>query len=193
MVSRTGILGGLQTDFARNLRRDGRDLSDLCHEVVVGTLQAAGVEPGQIDSIHVGNAFGQLYTGQGHLGALPSTMVPELRSIPAMRHEAACASGSLAVLSAMSEIESGRYDCVLVVGIEQEKSLPSAQAAQVQAAAAYVGHEDEQTPYVWPQMFARIADALDRKHGLDDAQTLNIGGSFSTTVSFVVEAGQRDA
>ena len=45
-------------------------------EVIEGTLDAAAVEPAQIESIHVGNAFGQLYTGQGHLGAMPASVVP---------------------------------------------------------------------------------------------------------------------
>ena len=49
--------------------------------------------------IHVGNAFGQLFTGQGQLGAMPATVEPRLWGKPAARHEAACASGSVAVLS----------------------------------------------------------------------------------------------
>ena len=43
-------------------------------EVVAGTLAAAGVGPEDIEVIHVGNAFGQLFTGQGHLGAMPATV-----------------------------------------------------------------------------------------------------------------------
>ena len=35
---------------------------------------------------------------------------PALRGVPAMRHEAACASGGLALLAATAEIEAGRYD-----------------------------------------------------------------------------------
>ena len=80
------MLGSYQSDFARNLARESLDTSDLTREVVEGTLAAAGVEPEQIESIHVGNAFGQLYTGQGHLGAMPATVVPELWGVPAMRH-----------------------------------------------------------------------------------------------------------
>ena len=91
MTSATWVLGGYQTDFARNMAKEGLDTADLTLEVVAGTLTAAGVEPDQVESIHVGNAFGQLYTGQGHLGAMPATVMPELWGVPAMRHEAACA------------------------------------------------------------------------------------------------------
>ena len=113
---RITALGGYQTDFARNWTKEGLDVSDLVREVIERTLDRAAIAPEQIESLHVGNAFGQLYTGQGHLGAMPATVVPELWGVPAMRHEAACASGSIAALTAMAEIESGRYDCVLLLG-----------------------------------------------------------------------------
>ena len=175
MTTSSWILGGHQTDFARNLAREGLDSSDLTREVVEGTLAAAGVEPEQIESIHVGNAFGQLYTGQGHLGAMPATVVPELWGVPAMRHEAACASSSMAVLSGMAEIEAGRYDCVLVLGIEQEKTMPGLDAARTQGAAAWVGHEAEGIDLVWPEMFNAVAEEYDRRFGVDDRHLRAIG------------------
>ena len=163
------ILGGHQTDFATNIAKAGQDVSDLVREAVTGTLADAGIEPDQIESIHVGNVFGQLYNGQGHLGAMPASVIPELWGVPAMRHEAACASASMATLSAMAEIESGRYDCVLVLGAEQERNMPGAQAAAVQTAAAWVGHETEGVQFFWPFAFDRVADEYDARFGLDDA------------------------
>ena len=93
------ILGGHQTDFARNVRKEGRSIADLVAEAVEGTLARSGVGPEAIETIHVANAFGQLYTGQGHLAAMPATVVPGLWGKPAMGHEGACASGSLATLA----------------------------------------------------------------------------------------------
>jgi acetyl-CoA C-acetyltransferase len=174
-VTQTAILGGYQSDFARNLAREGGDISELTREVVEHTLLAAEVEPAEIESIHVGNAFGQLYTGQGHLGAMPATVMPELRGTPAMRHEAACASGSIATLCAMSEIEAGRYDCVLVLGVEQEKTMPGLEAAQVQIAAAWVGRETDTAGAIWPAMFDRVAEEYDRRYGLDEDHLRAIG------------------
>jgi acetyl-CoA C-acetyltransferase len=169
------ILSGYQSDFARNLAREGGDLAGLVREVVTRTLSRARVDPEQIQSIHVGNAFGQLYTGQGHLGAMPATVVPELWGTPSMRHEAACASGSIATLAAMAEIEAGRYDCVLVLGVEQEKTMPGAEAARVQQAAAYVGVETGGTGAIWPEMFELVAAEYDRRYGLDAAHLRAIG------------------
>ncbi len=169
------VLGGHQTDFARNLEREEATVADLVRETILATADDAGIELGDIDSIHVGNAFGQLYTGQGHLGAMPATVVPELWGVPAMRHEAACASSSMAALSAMAEIEAGRYDCVLVLGVEQEKTMPGPDAAAVQEAAAWVGEDTDGAVYIWPETFDRIADEYDRRFGLDDVHLRAIG------------------
>jgi acetyl-CoA C-acetyltransferase len=170
-TSRTGVwvLGGFQTDFARNLTREGRDVSDLMGEVVDGTLAASHVDPTEVEVIHVGNAFGQLFTGQSHLGAMPATVRPDLWGLPAARHEAACASGGVALLAAMADLGAGHYDCAIVLGVELEKTVPGDEAALHLGAAAWVGRDGEGARFMWPHVFSEIADEYDRRHGLDDA------------------------
>ena len=87
-MSATFILGGHQSDFARNFRKEGRSIGDLIGEVALATLAQCGVGPEAVETIHVGNAFGQLYTGQGHLGAMPATMVPGSGARPRWRTRA---------------------------------------------------------------------------------------------------------
>lgn len=161
------VLGGHQTDFARVWSREGLDLSDILCEVVDGTLAAARLEPEDIDSVHVGNAFGELYRGQGHLAAMVAQLQPRLHGKPAMRHEAACASSSLAILAATAELEAGRYDCILVVGVEEEKNLPGDQASRVQNAASWQGHEGLDCRFIWPAVFGRVAMEYESRYGLD--------------------------
>jgi acetyl-CoA C-acetyltransferase len=161
------VLGGAQTDFARNYAREGLDVSDLVADVVRDTLADARVEAAEVETVHVGNAFGLLFNGQGQLGGMPATVEPALWGVPAMRHEAACASGGLAVLAAGAEIEAGRYDVALVLGVEQEKNVPGDQAARVLGAAAWVGHEDVDVPFMWPHQFDLLAEEYDRRYGLD--------------------------
>src|SRR6476646_6194546 len=132
----TFILGGVQSDFARHLAREGRDIGAL-----VGELADAAIDSADVGTIHVGNAFGQLFTGQGHLGAMPATVRPELWGLPAARHEAACASGGMAVLAAMADLRAGNYGCALVLGVELEKTVPGDEAATHLGAAAWVGHD----------------------------------------------------
>lgn len=190
--SSCGILGVHQTDFAANLRKQNRDVGDLAAEAAIGVLEAAEVDPSEIESIHVGNAFGALYTGQAHMAALPATVIPEFWGVPAMRHEAACASSSIAVLSAMAEIEAGRYDCVLVLGVEQERTMPGAEAAQVQHAAAWVGHETDGAEFIWPETFDRVAEEYDTRYGLDESHLRAIGEINLTNAKRNPHAQTRD-
>lgn len=161
------ILGGYQTDFSRAWSRHGLDISDMTREATLGSLEACHLAPSAIQSIHVGNAFGEMQRQQAHLGSLVAQMVPELWGVPAMRHEGACASSSLGILTAMAEIEAGRYDCVLVLGVEEFKNLPGDQASQNQNAAAWQGHEDIDCKFMWPAAFGLLAQEYEQRYGLD--------------------------
>jgi acetyl-CoA C-acetyltransferase len=161
------ILGGHQTDFAKVWSRQGQDISDMIRETTLGALEASKLDASCIQSIHVGNAFGELQRQQAHLGSMVAQVVPELWGVPAMRHEGACASSSLAVLAAMAEIEAGRYDCVLVVGAEELKNLPGDVASQNQNAASWQGHEDIACKFMWPAGFGLVAQEYEHRYGLD--------------------------
>ncbi len=161
------LLGGHQTDFARVWSREGLDFTDMMREAIDGALAATQLDPADIDAIHVGNAFGELYRNQSHLAAMVAQVKPEFYGKPAMRHEAACASSSIAVLAATAEIEAGRYDCVLILGVEEEKNLPGDEASKIQNAASWQGHEDMDCRFMWPAVFGRIAQEYDERYGLD--------------------------
>ncbi len=163
----TFILGTSQSDFARAWSREGLDISDMIRESALAALEDAQVDAGRVESIHVGNAFGEMQRAQAHLGAMVAQVVPELWGVPAMRHEGACASSSLAVLAAMAEIEAGRYDCVLVIGAEEFKNTPGDIASVNQNAAGWQGHEDIDCRFLWPAVFGLAAQEYDRRYGLD--------------------------
>jgi acetyl-CoA C-acetyltransferase len=162
------ILGGYQSDFARNLTKEGLDFADLTLEIVDETLAAAKIDAADIGVVHVANAFGEMFAQQGHLGAMPATVCDGLWDTPASRHEAACASGSIAALAAMADLRSGNYDVALVLGVELEKTVPGDIAARHLGAAAWTGHEGADATFLWPSMFAKVADEYDRRYGLDD-------------------------
>ncbi|AFM19034.1 acetyl-CoA acetyltransferase [Mycolicibacterium chubuense NBB4] len=162
------ILGGYQSDFARNLDREGHDFSDLTAEVVTATLDAAGLDAADVGVVHVANAFGELFARQGHLGAMPATVHDGLWDTPATRHEAACASGSVATLAAIADLRSGAYETALVVGVELEKTVPGDTATSILGTAAWTGHEGADAKYMWPHMFDAVATEYDRRYGIDD-------------------------
>jgi acetyl-CoA C-acetyltransferase len=160
------VLGGHQTDFSLNATRAGNGLFELMEESVMGALANCALAPAQIQSAHVGNFVGELFAHQGQLGGLFAAIDPAFFGTPASRHEAACASGSIALLMAMAEIEAGRYDCVLVTGVELERNVPGDQAAHNLGAAAWTGREFSDTKYVWPQCFSDLGDEYARRYGL---------------------------
>jgi acetyl-CoA C-acetyltransferase len=163
------ILGGYQSDFARNLTREGHDFANLTAEIVNNTLSAARVDAADIDVIHVANAFGEMFARQGHLGAMPASVNDELWAKPASRHEAACASGSVATLAALSDLRSGAYRSALVVGVELEKTVPGDTAAEHLGAAAWTDHEGAGAKFMWPYMFDLVAGEYDKRYGIDDS------------------------
>ena len=160
------ILGGHQTDFARNAARAGEGLFEMLRAAVVGALEDASLQACDIESGHVGNFVGELFTGQGQIGGMLAAIDPGLYGTPAGRHEAACASGSIAMLAATAEIECGRYDCVLVTGVEIERNVPGAVAARHLGAATWLGKEGNDVKYVWPHMFDLVGKEYERRYGL---------------------------
>jgi acetyl-CoA C-acetyltransferase len=167
MVKPVYILGSSQTDFSRHAAREGDGLFELMRDAVQAALADARLEPEQVDACHVGNFTGELFAGQGQLGGMFAAIDPALYGKPAGRHEAACASGSIALLAATAEIEAGRYDCVLVAGVELERNVPGKEAAQYLGAAMWVGTEGQEATYPWPSMFDRVAAEYERRYGLD--------------------------
>jgi acetyl-CoA C-acetyltransferase len=160
------ILGGWQSDFSVNWARQGMSLTDAFAQAVGEGLAAVDLDPEDIETGHVGNFAGELFTGQGLLGGFFGQVHPALDGLPTARHEAACASGSVAILAASAEIEAGRYDLACVVGIEQMRNVPGQTAAEHLGSAAWVGEEFQDARFLWPRAFSDLADEYDRRHGL---------------------------
>ena len=175
MVERVYLLGGLQTDFARNWQREGLELFDVFRDTVLGALETTRLEPSEIDVAHIGNFTAELFCGQGHLGGFFAATHPDLEGVPAGRHEGACASGSLAALAAAADIESGRYGLAAVVGVEQMRNVPGDQAATyIGGPAMWNGHECRGVKYPWPHMFSRLGDEYAERYGLEQAHLARI-------------------
>ncbi|MEZ4232229.1 MAG: acetyl-CoA acetyltransferase [Polyangiaceae bacterium] len=162
------VLGGFQTDFARNWSKENKHFSAMMREAVRGALDATGVDPKDIQTGHVGNFAAELYCKQGHLGAFFIEAHPVFSGLPTGRHEAACASGSIALLAASAEIEAGRYDLTAVVGIEQMKTVDSATGGDFLGTAAWYELEAAGIEFPFPKLFGKLGDEYDKRYGLKD-------------------------
>ena len=158
------ILGGSQTDFARNWTREDKAIYDLFADTLNDGLAQTNIEPEDIDVAHVGNFVSALFTGQAQLNGFFGHVHPALHNIPTSRHEAACASGSMAILAAMRDIEAGHYNLACVLGIELMRNVDGATGADHLGAAAWRGIETEGCTYPWPHMFANLYEIYQERY-----------------------------
>ncbi|MFN4241640.1 MAG: thiolase C-terminal domain-containing protein [Tepidisphaerales bacterium] len=166
MADAVFVLGAARTDFARNLLKEGKSLRDVIVEAGSAAIAASGLSPADVQSGVVGNFAAGLFTRQLHLGAMLTAIDPALRGVPTVHVEAACASGAAAVLTGVHQILAHAADVVLVVGAEQQKTMPVADGAEVLAAAGDARLERERygTP-LFPRLFAEIARRYTARHG----------------------------
>jgi len=162
------VLGGYQTDFSRNWNKEAKHIVAMMRETVIGALEETRIEPAEVEVAHVGNFAAELYCMQGHLGAFVLEVDPALSGVPTARHEAACASGSIAALAAAAEIEAGRYDLALVLGVEQMKTVDSKRGGEFLGTAAWFDREAKGVEFPFPKLFGKLGDEYDRRYGLKD-------------------------
>ena len=168
------ILGGSQTDFSRNWAREDLEVYDMFSEVLRDAISDAAIEPGQIEVGHVGNFVADLFAGQGLIGGFFGQVYPELAMLPTSRHEAACASGSMAILGAMRDIEAGHYSTACVLGLELMRNVNGKTGAEYLGAATWKGHEAQVCDFPWPYMFDLITREYEMRHGIRDEHLTRI-------------------
>ena len=138
-------------------------LESLVVSVATEALENAGVEPGQVDEIYLG----QFNSGMVPLG-FPSSLVLQvsdaLANTPATRVENACASGSAAFQQGVKSLLAGTARTVLVVGAEKMTHAP---ADVVGAALLGADYELAGTPSStgFAGIFAEVARHYEKRHG----------------------------
>jgi acetyl-CoA C-acetyltransferase len=110
-----------------------RSLADLVSEAARAALSnAPGFALHQIGALYVGSAYSEELYGQSQLGAYLAGVLGLSTSIPALRVEAAGASGGLALYQAVQAVQHG-LPLALVIGVEKvtdqlEDDIEAAQA-----------------------------------------------------------------
>src|SRR3954465_1471167 len=188
------MIGGGRTDFKRNLKKEGKALRHLITEAGKKALDDAKIDPGDIQAAAVGNFNGGQFTKQLHLGAFVPEIDPKLHGIPTMHTEAACASGSLSVLLGAQWIMGGFYDAVLVVGAEQQKTMPSIEGADALGAAAdFHNEKPEYGDFMFPKLFGRIAQIYIEKYGATEQDLATVAWKNYAHARLNPMAQMRDA
>ncbi len=154
------VLGGGQTRFGELWHAS---LADLIREAVDSAIATTGVLPTDIDAVVIGNMLGGESAQQAHLGTFVSSLLPH--HPPALRVEAACASGGLAIHTACALLESNRAETILVVGAEKLTDIAGDIAASAIMHAADA-EKDLPAGLTFPSIFALTARAYMHNYGL---------------------------
>ena len=154
------ITGWAHNKFGVNKNQSSEN---MIAEVVEQAINHAEISPKDIDAIYVGT-FNNGFQKQDFHGALPAVSQIDLRYIPAMRVENACATGSAAIHTAMNAIEAKRAKTTLVVGVEKMTDTSSEKVGDILLGASYRPEEGE-TKGGFTGVFATIANAYFQKYG----------------------------
>lgn len=175
-MSKVYILGGAQTDFSRNWKKEGKNILALIRENIFDAMDKVNLTREDVVELNkknkigifVGNFIAENYINQGHLGSLLTEVDPCFYGVPSARYEAACASGSVALDSASSKIKDETYDVALVIGFEMMKTVDSKIGGDFLGKAAYYEKEGKGIDFPFPKLFARLADEMIKKYNLDE-------------------------
>ena len=165
----TYVLGGYQTDFARNVTKEGGDVYSLLEEAVWGALEetqvpAAGRRRRATSATWPRSSF----CGQAQLGGMVAAIDPALGEPPrppATRRPAR--RRCVATLAAMADRGGDATTCALVVGVELMTKRRRADGGEHLGSRHGTGREATDARFPWPALFSEIADAYAERWGLE--------------------------
>ncbi|RAX46433.1 thiolase domain-containing protein [Arthrobacter sp. AQ5-06] len=152
-------------------------LESLIVQVATDAITNAGIEPGQIDEIYLG----QFNSGMMPL-AFPSSLAlqvsDQLANVAATRVENACASGSAAFQQGTKSLLAGTAKTVLVIGAEK---MTHAGADVVGAALLGADYDmaGQTSTTGFTGLFADVAKHYEKRYGRGDGQLGDVLGSIA--------------
>lgn len=188
-MSKVYVLGGAQTDFERNWKKEGKGMVAILKEIVTDGLKYAGISFDDVRELNkdnrvacfVGNFIAEKYIDQGHLGAFLTEVDSSFYGVPSARYEAACASASVAIDAAATKIRSNEYDVAIIVGWELMKTVDSKTGGDFLGRAAYYEKEGKGIELPFPKLFGRLADETLKKYpGLIEKRYMDALAQIST-------------
>ncbi|MCW3132135.1 MAG: thiolase domain-containing protein [Candidatus Methanospirare jalkutatii] len=151
-----------------------KSLRDLAVEAGVKAIEDAGISGEEIDALFGGNMSAGRFVEQEHVGALIADYsgLASLH-IPAVRVEAADASGGVALHNAVLAVASGFYDVVVAAGVEKVTDVDAERAEELLASSV-----DREWEAIYggtlPALFAQIARTHMRAYGTTEEQLANV-------------------
>jgi acetyl-CoA acetyltransferase len=123
-----------------------------------------------VDECVVGNFMAARFNKQAHLGGFFPMIDEKLQYKPGIRVEGACASGGLALVTAIKNVMSGSSDVVLTMGVEVQNTMKAIYGADVLAGAGWYEKRKDGHAFFFPGQFSDRAGAYYEKYGMDYAR-----------------------
>lgn len=174
----TTFIGKMHPDFIWKKhpdfgKKENPTLEEYLTMAIRGALEKTGVDAEAIDRGFVGNFAGELFSNQGHLGAMAVRADEKLDGKPFTRLEGACASGGLAVVAAIDALHAGS-DVVMAAGAEVQTTVSARDGAGYLARASHWEEEREIDEFTFPAMFARRAKHYKEAFGATDEDIAHV-------------------
>ncbi len=135
-------------------------LRDLGIRAGLAAMLDAGISSEDIDALYIGNMAAGRFVDQEHIAPLIVDYAGLAgRHIPAIRVEAACASGGVALHEGFLAVASGMYDTVIVGGAEKMTDVSDEEATEVLAMSA-----DQEWEAFFGATFPSLFALMARRH-----------------------------
>lgn len=163
----TMSLGTGRKEFNPKKSRPG--LEHYIEEAGKATLQKIGGGE-KVDECVIGNFMAARFNKQANLPGFFPMIDPALRYKPATAVEGACASGGLALTSAIRSVLAETAEVVLTIGVEVQNTMKAIYGADVLAGAGWFPDRKKGHAYYFPGQFSNRAGAYFDKYGSETAR-----------------------
>ncbi|MGZ2370498.1 thiolase C-terminal domain-containing protein [Ancylomarina sp. YFZ004] len=160
----TVSMGTGRSEF--NPKKGSRPLESYIKEAGQAVLENIGGAD-KVDEGVIGNFMAARFNNQANLPAFFPLIDEGLKFKSAVSVEGACASGGLALVSAIKSVLAETADVVLALGVEVQNTKKAVYGADILAAAGWNQSRKAGHAYFFPGVFSKRAGAYYKKYGKD--------------------------
>lgn len=123
-----------------------------------------------VDECVIGNFMAARFNKQANLPGFFPMIDPDLRFKPATAVEGACASGGLALTTAIRSVLAETAEVVLTLGVEVQNTMKAIYGADVLAGAGWFPERKNGHAYYFPGQFSNRAGSYFERYGSETAR-----------------------
>jgi acetyl-CoA C-acetyltransferase len=155
------IAGVGMTKFGRS---ETKSQLELFGEAAMDAINDSNLKPKDIEALFLGNANGDVNEGITVMGSHAAAEIG-LNHVPAIKLEAACASGTIAIVNAFMWVAAGYADVVLAAGCERNTVTPTPDATRLMNSGNHHRYEAP-TGITFPGLFAMMCHMYSHKYNI---------------------------